>query len=130
MVGLDPGQLEKLHGIVEEQAAGQAAGPLRVKQPLFHLVSQGLGYVSGGQAAVPRYSVNEAVVPSEGADFVVGHRFQPLLKGTDSGHGRDDVGPAHVDIYVGEHLGQAPQHMLIGIADMEDVEAYPGILQE
>jgi hypothetical protein len=40
------------------------------------------------------------------------------------------MGPAHINADIGEHLAEGAQFLLVGIADVEDIELQLRVIQE
>ena len=99
-------------------AVVHAHGVLRAVDdaPWLHELVRGLTdtHEAARERLVPVHSVDKAVVAAERADLVEGDRVDPFAERLDAPRGRDDVRPAHVNVDVGEHLGQRREHVLIG----------------
>ena len=88
----------------------------------YHL-RQHLSEIPSCHLQVPVYRFDVLQVVSEGDDLIVGHHFQPLPQVQARAKGRDDVDPGHIQVDIGEGLGQHRALPQVGEARMGKIEA-------
>lgn len=119
--------VEELVGVAVHEAAYEWLHLSGGHPFLLHQFGDGLGKALPRHGRVAGDQFHRQYVAAEGEELVRGRGHDEFLDEAHAGRGVDDPGPAHVHPGIGIMLCQGDHFVLVGVVDVEEVEAGAGM---